>query len=372
MASLAYKFGLLRGLMSEERAYVGPYYVHVDITHRCNLKCLACRWHSPLIESRRDKTIRQDMSYDMFVQLCDELQAMGTTAIYFVGTGEPMLHPRIFDLMGAAKERGFELTAYTNGLALTETNIRKLMDVGLDVLRVSIWSPDPRKFAAQVEGASSDTFQRIVDGMALLGRLKTEQGSPYPLLEVCQSITQHDVEDLDNIIPFARQTGCDRLCFSPMVDFDDRELRRFVPDAAETEQLCDSLERIQGQLAQMSIANNIDTMLLHYAWGGKMWRAVPCYPAWYFSYFRADGKVFVCQRNTKDTIPVGDLNDNSFEEIWNNDAYSEFRGQAITCEGLAAVEGYFCELCSHSMNTARVHRRLRMLEPVQWLHRAIT
>jgi len=367
MASLSYRIGLLRGLLSRQRAYVGPFYVHIDVTHRCNLRCLCCRWHSPLIDSRRDKRITEDMPYDMFLKLCDELHAMGTQGMYFVGTGEPMMHPRFFDMIATAKERSFEVVAYTNGLSLDEANIHRLMELKLNVLRVSIWSPDPVKFIEQVDRATPETFQRIIDGMTLLSRLKAERKSKYPLVELCQSITHHDVGNMDAIIPLAQKTGCEKLCFSPLVDFNEGEFRRFVPDEEGSKLVCASLKKMKGQLARLSIANNINTMLLHYKSGGKLWKEVPCYPAWYFSYFRSDGKVFICQRNTKATIPVGDLRENRFEEIWNNDRYRAFRRKASTCEGLADDTGYFCDLCSHSMNSQRIHQRLRFFKPLERL-----
>ena len=140
MASLNYRLALLRGLLTSEKAYAGPFYIHVDVTHRCNLKCLCCRWHSPLITSLRDKTISQDISVEMLRELLEDLAEMGTEEIYFVGTGEPFLHPRLFELIAAVKEKGFKLTLYTNGLTLDEATIRKLIDLRLDVLRVSLWA----------------------------------------------------------------------------------------------------------------------------------------------------------------------------------------------------------------------------------------
>lgn len=367
MATLSYQINLLRGLLSRSTAYVGPFYVHIDVTHRCNLKCLCCRWHSPLIDSRRDKSICEDMPYDMFVKLCDDLHALGTRSMYFVGTGEPMLHPRIFDLIAAAKDRGFELVMYTNGLSLNEDNVKKLLDLRLDVLRVSLWSATPDKFVEQVHGSTPKTFQSIIDGMALLARLKAERNTNYPLIELCQSITYHDVQDLEVIIPLAQKTGCERLCFSPLVDFNEDKLREFLPAPEGTEQICNTLKRMKGQLAKLNLANNIDTMLLHYQSGGKLWQKVPCYPAWYFSYFRTDGKVFICQRNTKATVPAGDLTECSFMEIWNNDNYRAFRKKAIACEGQGGIGGYFCNYCSHSMNSHRIHKRFRLFRPLQRL-----
>ena len=182
MASLKYQLSLLRGLLSSERAYAGPFYIHVDITHRCNLKCLCCRWHSPLIESKRDKSICEDISVEMFEEFCEDLQAMGTEEIYFVGTGEPFLHPRIFDLIAVAKKKGFKLIVYTNGLPLNEEVIRKLIDLKLDVLRVSLWASTPESFVQQVKQMTPDKFHGIIDGMSRLSQIKKSWGPVSPSL----------------------------------------------------------------------------------------------------------------------------------------------------------------------------------------------
>ena len=166
MATLNYKLSLLRGILSSERAHTGPYYIHVDITHRCNLKCLCCRWHSPLINSMRDKSISKDLSLEMFRELCDELATMGTREIYFVGTGEPFLHPEIFELIETAKAKGFKLTVYTNGMTLDEATVQKLIDLQLDVLRFSLWAQGPGLESKAPPGAvsyrKSDCLQQTV------------------------------------------------------------------------------------------------------------------------------------------------------------------------------------------------------------------
>lgn len=367
MASLKYRLALLRGILSSEKAYAGPYYIHVDITHRCNLKCLCCRWHSPLFDSMRDKAISDDLSLEMLRDFCDELATMGTREIYFVGTGEPFLHPDIFELIRTAKEKGFKLTVYTNGLTLDESTIRKLIDLRLDVLRVSLWASSAEKFAEQVRQMTPDKFDNIIDGMARLTQRKKELGASLPLLELCQTITSENLEYLDETVGLAQKTGCGKMCFSPIVDFEEDELTRFVPDPPDTKKVDRKLRAIKRELDSLSIEHNIDIMLLHYSWDGRIQDNIPCYPAWYFTYLRTDGKIFACQRNTFATEPLGDLKEQSFREIWNSEKYRAFRKQVSTCQGLQKVEGYYCDYCSHSLNSQRVHQRLRPFTPIKWL-----
>ena len=367
MASLKYQLSLLRGLLSSERAYAGPFYIHVDITHRCNLKCLCCRWHSPLIESKRDKSICEDISVEMFEEFCEDLQAMGTEEIYFVGTGEPFLHPRIFDLIAVAKKKGFKLIVYTNGLPLNEEVIRKLIDLKLDVLRVSLWASTPESFVQQVKQMTPDKFHGIIDGMSRLSQIKKELGASLPFLELCQTITDQNLDDLDKTVALAQKTGCQKMCFSPIVDFAEDELKQFVPDAPEKIKVSTALRKIKKQLKDLEIINNIDIMLLHYSWDGRIQDNIPCYPAWYFTYVRTDGNIYACQRNTYATTPLGDLRKDRFKDIWNNQAYRAFRRKVSTCEGLKSETGYYCDYCSHSLNTQRVHKRFRYFTPLKKL-----
>ena len=301
----------------------------------------------------------------MFRELCEDLAAMGTREIYFVGTGEPFLHPDIFELIRTAKEKGFKLVVYTNGLALNETNIRKLIDLRLDVLRVSLWASSPEKFVEQVRQMTPDKFDSIIDGMASLTETKKSLGASLPLLELCQTITRENLEDLDETVALARKTGCGKMCFSPIVDFAEDELKQFVPAAPDEKRVCAALKRIRKELDSLSIEHNIETMLLHYSWDGRIYDSIPCYPAWYFTYVRTDGKIFACQRNTFATDPLGDLEKNRFRDIWNNSNYRSFRKQVSTCKGLAEVKGYYCDYCSHSLNTKRIHRRFRLLSPLK-------
>lgn len=365
MASLKHKLLLLRGLLSSERGYIGPYFVHIDVTHRCNLKCLCCRWHSPLIESRRDKSISEDISVQTFKELCQDLKALGTKEMYFVGTGEPFLHSDIFELIDIAKKSGFKLVVYTNGLLLDLQAIQKLIDLKVDVLRVSLWASSADMFVQQVKQMTHDKFHSIINSMSTLSQTKKNQGVQLPVLEFCHTVTRQSYKALDNTVALAKKTGCDKMCFSPLVDFSEESLSHYAVGEKDKGAVCSILRKVKKQLDDLSIPNNVHTMLLHYSWDGKVYERLPCYPAWTFTYVRSDGRIFACQRNTYRTKPLGDLKRKSFREIWNNEDYRSFRRMASTCEGLAKIKGYYCDYCSHSWNSNRIHRYFRHFMPFQ-------
>jgi MoaA/NifB/PqqE/SkfB family radical SAM enzyme len=46
VADLLQKYRLLKGLCTGDRACTGPFYVTLDVTSRCNLLCLGCRFRA--------------------------------------------------------------------------------------------------------------------------------------------------------------------------------------------------------------------------------------------------------------------------------------------------------------------------------------
>ena len=67
MVMLYKKIKLLKGLFTGEVAQTGPFYVTVDLTRRCNLKCTGCRYHSHKVNdpSPGDQTML-DLSLNLF------------------------------------------------------------------------------------------------------------------------------------------------------------------------------------------------------------------------------------------------------------------------------------------------------------------
>jgi radical SAM protein with 4Fe4S-binding SPASM domain len=308
-----------------------------------------------------------DLSPDIFREFCRDLKAMGTQEMYFVGTGEPLLHPQLTDLVAIAKQHGFKLILYTNGLMLDRDISKRMIDLNLDVLRVSLWATTAEKFVQQVDLMTLDKFNRIIDNMTALSDMKLRMRKSIPYLELCHSITHQNLESLDETLALAIQTGCDKVCFSPIVDFAQKELKHFVPDQQGKIKICRTLTGVRKELDKRSIVHNIDTMLLHYRWDGRIYDQYPCYPAWFFSYLRTDGSIFACQRNTYETSPLGNIRESRFREIWNNEAYRQFRRRVCTSSRLKYNREYYCDYCSHSFNSYKVHRYFRFAMPIQKL-----
>jgi len=96
------------------------------VNRGCNLRCSFCDlWEG-----------REDIPLDKAVRLLDEARAIGTRTVVLTG-GEPLLHPDLFALAHAAKDRGMGVNITTNG-TLVERHHDALVAAGVDSLSLSI------------------------------------------------------------------------------------------------------------------------------------------------------------------------------------------------------------------------------------------
>jgi MoaA/NifB/PqqE/SkfB family radical SAM enzyme len=105
-----------------------PLCVHLQITKRCNLRCIYC-YADP-----ENLTSVPDLEYAEYTRLIDELARLGTRWIRFLG-GEPLLRNDIGAMIDYAKNKGMITEMNTNGYFM-ETQGQAIKN--LDSLVVSI------------------------------------------------------------------------------------------------------------------------------------------------------------------------------------------------------------------------------------------
>lgn len=138
----------------------------IEITSRCNLKCVYCP--SPLL-GKPGYRAKQDMdmaTYARTLELVNRFVRVGTqTELNLAGIGESTIHPAFIEyvrLARAALGWNQRLTLATNGLALTESMVQAIKPYDLR-LYVSMHRPEKAGLAIDLarkyglyEGASAD------------------------------------------------------------------------------------------------------------------------------------------------------------------------------------------------------------------------
>ena len=366
MASLVERARLLRGLLSGRTAYAGPFYVTVDVTRRCNLHCPGCRYHSSMIEpihSPGDLEIR-DLPVDLFSRVCADLRAMGTESLVLIAEGEPLLHPHVFELIDMAKQIDLHVTLLTNGTLLDNRRARALVASGLDLLKVSLWGSSREEYEQNYPGSDPGNFVKVVHGLQRISQAKAERGQKLPLVTLHQPINQNNCEHIEAMVNLAQATGCEGLSFSPFKTRRGR-LSALALSPHEERHICKKLGQMRERLDGMGMRHNIDSTLLRYRIGELVWQRLPCYIGWHQVRIKVDGTVQPC---SPCDLPVGNLNEQSLQEVWNGEALKAFREQTCTREGLMAFSDVCdCGFCCHLEDNWRVHKLMRWVKPLRAL-----
>lgn len=131
-------------MMFEKMAF--PVTANLAITHKCQCQCIHCS-----ADPFKDPT-REELSVDEIKKVVDGALDLGASLIIYVG-GEPMLREELYELIEYVDKTKAVVMIFTNGLLLTESNVKKLKEAGLFSLNISI---------DHSESLKHDEFRKVV------------------------------------------------------------------------------------------------------------------------------------------------------------------------------------------------------------------
>lgn len=125
-----------------------PSQIWMDITEVCNLECIHCP-HPDFKKSAHYAARHLDP--DLNSKMVDEVRQHGqrlTQYIRYASNGEPLVHPRAYDMIDeAVRCSGVYVTLTTNGTIMDETRTTRLLDAGVHMIDISIDAFRPETYA---------------------------------------------------------------------------------------------------------------------------------------------------------------------------------------------------------------------------------
>ncbi len=194
--------------------------LYIEPTSRCNLDCPMCMrrtWEEPT----------GDMPDAVFGRILDDIRAFSPRPIvFFGGIGEPLLHPRIADMVARAKATGARTELITNGTLLTPELSLEILRAGLDFLWISLDGASSETHAVSRGGASLTTVIENIAGFReaiLRGGGRGGCCGFIPNFNVQIGIefvaTKHNIGELPEMITLARRLGATRLLVSNILPY---------------------------------------------------------------------------------------------------------------------------------------------------------
>jgi radical SAM protein with 4Fe4S-binding SPASM domain len=265
-----------------------PNNIMIEVTNICNLKCKMCY-------NQRMKRKKGLMSFSLFKKIVDQAHELNIENIGLYTTGESFLHPRIFEFIKYAKDKGIKYVYITtNGQALNDEKINKIIESRLDSIKFSIDAGNKEKYETLKINAS---WEKLIDNITKLRKMRDNKKSNLRIFAsfIIMEDNFNDLIEYKNI-------------FSNLID--------------ET-----NFSLIGNQGTQVNVNSlypkNIISNIHNYILPKKKWH--PCNLLWNRLIVTYEGYLTICCIDFENKLIYGDLNQESLKESWNNKKIKKFR-----------------------------------------------
>jgi MoaA/NifB/PqqE/SkfB family radical SAM enzyme len=373
---LQYRYRIARSL-KHRVAYVPPHRVQIEITNRCNLRCLMCdRWQWGL-EDRKTNT---DMDTQTLLVLIRDLAGMGVKEILLTG-GEPLLHRSIRDLATEISRLGMIVSLFTNGTRINRDIAETLGKANAKVFVSIDGARDTHDMIRGVKG----TYDIVFAGIRQLALSRNDIRGKGEI-NVNYVVQKSNVMDVGPVYSEATRAGVDKVIYDivhgrPEVvpDREDAEtLRRNFSLLSESEAgrgkrfiIGDMLGAfLDGQIPIHDIQEGLPAKSLF------LREPVPCVVAYRSSFIDSFGRVFPCcfcyfdnspfhlLEKEREKFSLGNIFESKFSDVWfgRGGRYDSFRARMDPVSD-TDVQAW-CGQCNNYFSFRKTCRRIRWMDAV--------
>jgi len=320
--------GLLQELTEKALAKNVPFSVQLDLTYRCNERCVHCYL---------DHDDHGEMTTAEIKHLLDEMADAGVFVLTLSG-GEIFLRKDFFEILEYARlQRQFCVKLKTNAIMIRESEAARLREIGVESIQISIYShrPDVHDGITLVPGS----LKRSLDA----ARFLKSQGLRVIFANV---LMVQNAQDYPGVRAMADQMGVECTLdptVTPMMDGDRSVLGLGVGH-----------ETLREVFRDQGLVGNVEEFCAIPAPADEdSLAALPCSASHTACYVSPYGDVFPC---VQFPLPTGNVRKQKFLDIWRHSKeMNEVRsirlkdlttctscshvGSCTRCPGLAFMEG---------------------------------
>lgn len=255
-----------------------PNLINIETASVCNLRCNHCPSHSS--ETAIGPRQFGFLDYELFLTLMDEIDASGVREISLHKDGEPLLHPKITDILRRVKKvRNHHVYLTTNGHKLTTEACRAILESKIDVLNVSI-------------GAATEKSYSRIRGRNL----------------------NKVVQNVDRFLAYRKKADFKTKVLVQIIDLNDTDMKHEIQMFKSFWESRDVEVQVWPEL----------TWGFRNARQRKTYR-YPCFSLWNSFTINSDGLVSACCMDWNQSLIVGDTNIDTIQTIWQAREFSEIR-----------------------------------------------
>jgi MoaA/NifB/PqqE/SkfB family radical SAM enzyme len=162
-----------RGKLGNECDF--PLHLDFDPTNRCNLRCSMCPRTIYLKEGKTHWAPKGlgDMDIVLYKGIIEHSSPLGLKSVKLNFLGEPLMYPKICEMISIAREHNLYVMINTNAVLLDESMSHNLLNSGLTDIFFSFDSPYPSVYEDIRKGAS---FERTIHNIRRFMEIKDSLG----------------------------------------------------------------------------------------------------------------------------------------------------------------------------------------------------
>ncbi len=277
-----------------------PISISFEPTTSCNLRCPECPSGLRAF-TRPTGMLRKDFFSETIDQLAKEL-----TYLVFYFQGEPFLNPDFLKMVQYAASKKIYTATSTNAHYLKDEVAKRTVESGLDRLIISI------------DGTTQETYQqyrvggnlaKVLEGAANVVKWKRELRSKKPFVVFQFLVVRHNEHQIAEVKRLAKEVGVDDVWLKTAQVYDyENDPNNLIPVNKKY-----SRYKINGDGKMQFKGNN----------------ANHCWRLWHDPVITWNGAVVPCCFDKDAQHQLGNLQQQSFKELWQSGVYNKFRGDVL-------------------------------------------
>lgn len=186
------KLNLIKGIFVS-KLFRKPFYTHLYVTRRCNMRCKMCN----IWRHRYEK----EMNLEEIKIAAQRMRKIGVFQTVITG-GESLLREDISEIISVLSKSGISTRLQTNGLLLTEQKLDELIDAGIEDVTISLDTFDNEKYA-DIRGISK---RALSDEIITKFKMLTEK-MPKSIHTASIVVSHKNINELVDLIKFFDSIG---------------------------------------------------------------------------------------------------------------------------------------------------------------------
>ncbi len=276
---------------------IGPYQLSLDITNKCNLRCLHC-----YNASGENTVMKDELTNDEIKDFLVSILPMKLLNLCFCG-GETLLRKDlIFECARMLTNNGIRTSLVTNGILASEDVIRNLYYAGLKSIQFSVDGCNPQSHdrLRNQEGV----FVKVMKAIDIVRKYDME-------LSIAFTPTSFNVEELESLHSYLETLSYNNkieLRVQPLMPLGrgNKNMNEICPNEEQYRRLVNTINKInhRGSKIQIVWGDPIDHLIRF-----PYLEDLPMY----FTSVRANGDIVVSPYLP---LVVGNIRKHKFEEYW--------------------------------------------------------